>query len=269
MGPTHAMSGAALWLAGSAVAAAGFGLEQSAAELVVGTVACSGAALFPDIDCAGKVTTNKGGSTVARAFGPPSMIVAEGTERICYWFYLLTKTKKDRKRSNGHRTLTHTLMFAVLIGFGTGLLAAKFGKPAVITILFILTGLAVRGLMSTTVKKKGWVVTTGASLAAAFGMFHLLPDDRSYWLLGLAMGFGCVIHVLGDMVTKMGSPLLFPVPFKGKVWQNLGLPRKVALRAGGKHETRYLMPALTIIVVLGWLWNLPETQNMIFGTAMD
>ncbi|MFC4335817.1 metal-dependent hydrolase [Salininema proteolyticum] len=264
MGPTHAMSGAAAWLTGSAIAAS-FGVEQTAAELAVGTIACAGAALFPDIDCAGKVTTNKGGSTVARAFGPASMIVAEGAERVAYWFYLLTKTKKDRKRKNGHRTLTHTLMFSVLMGILTGWLAARFGKPAVIAILFVLTGLAVRGLMATTVKKKGWIVTTLASVACAYGMFHLLEPGRSYWVLGLAMGVGCVIHIFGDMITKQGSPLLFPVPFNGKVWHNLGLPRAVALRAGGKRETRYVMPALTVVVVLGWLWHLPEVQQMVTG----
>lgn len=268
MGPTHAMSGAALWLVGSAVATAAFGIDQSSAELVVGTIAVSGAALYPDIDCAGKVTENKGGSTVARSFGVASLFVAECVERLCYWFYLLTKTKKDKKRKNGHRTFTHTAVHAILVGLGVGLLAAKFGKPAVIAILFILTGFAVRGLLPTAVNKKGWLITTGVALAASYGMYHLLPENRSYWILGLAMGLGCFIHILGDMITKMGSPMLFPIPIKKRVWADLGLPRDIALRAGGKGENRVLLPILTGIVVLGMFYNLPEVQELIFGSPV-
>nr|WP_211228449.1 metal-dependent hydrolase [Glycomyces tenuis] len=264
MGPTHAMSGAALWLAGSAVASVAFGVDQSSAELVVGTIAVSGAALYPDIDCAGKVTENKGGSTVARSFGVVSLFVAECVERLCYWFYLLTKSKKDKKRKNGHRTFTHTALHAALVGTGVGFLAASFGKPAVIAVLFILTGLAVRGLLPASVNRMGWVITTAVALAASYGMYHLLPEHRSYWILGLAMGIGCFIHILGDMITKMGSPLFFPIPIKKRRWADLGLPNSIALRAGGKGENRILLPILTFIVVLGMFYNLPEVQELIF-----
>jgi membrane-bound metal-dependent hydrolase YbcI (DUF457 family) len=265
MGPTHAMSGAALWLAGSAVASAAFGIDQTASELAVGTIACAGAALYPDIDCAGRVTENKGGSTVARSFGVVSLFIAECVERLCYWFYLLTKSKKDKKRKNGHRTFTHTAVHAGIVGVGTGLLAANFGKVAVIAILFFLTGLAVRGLMNSIAEKYGWVVTTGISLAVAYGMYHLLDPNRSYWLLGLAMGVGCFIHILGDMITKMGSPLFFPIPIQKKRWREIGLPDSVALRAGGKAENKILLPVLTVVVVAGMFYNLPEVQDLLFG----
>ena len=264
MGPTHAMSGAALWLAGSAVADIAFGIDQSSAELVVGTIACAGASLYPDIDCAGKVTENKGGSTVARSFGVASLMVAEVVERLCYWFYLITKSKKDKKRKNGHRLFTHTLLHAAIVGTGTGLLAARFGKPAVIAVLFVLTGLAVRGLLAETVAKKGWIVTTGIALAASYGMYRLLPEGRDYWILGLAMGIGCFIHILGDMITKMGSPLLFPIPIKQRRWHDIGLPKNIALRAGGKEENRILLPILTVLVVVGMFYNLPEVQEFLF-----
>ncbi|WP_408612322.1 metal-dependent hydrolase [Glycomyces dulcitolivorans] len=267
MGPTHAMSGAALWLAGSAVASAAFGIDQTASELAVGTIAAAGAALYPDIDCAGRVTENKGGSTVARSFGVVSLFVAECVERLCFWFYLLTKGKKDPKRQNGHRLFTHTILHAAIVGVGTGLLAAWGGKFAVIAILFVLTGLAVRGLMNSIVEKYGWVVTTGISLAVSYGMYHLLDENRSYWLLGLAMGIGCFIHILGDIITKMGCPMFFPFPFLKRRWVEIGLPDKIALRAGGKAEYKILLPALTVLVVIGMFYNLPEVQSLLFDGA--
>ncbi|WP_408612189.1 metal-dependent hydrolase [Glycomyces terrestris] len=265
MGPTHAMSGAALWLAGSAVASAAFGIDQTASELAVGTIAAAGAALYPDIDCAGRVTENKGGSTVARSFGVVSLLFAEIVERLCYWFYLITKSKKDKKRNNGHRLFTHTIVHAAIVGTGTGFLAAWGGKFAVIAILFLLTGLAVRGLMNSIAEKYGWIVTTGISLAVAYGMYHLLDENRSYWILGLAMGIGCFIHILGDVITKMGCPMFFPLPIQKKRWREIGLPDSIALRAGGKAENKILLPALTVIVVLGMFYNLPEVQALLFG----
>jgi membrane-bound metal-dependent hydrolase YbcI (DUF457 family) len=261
MGPTHAMSGAALWLAGSAVASA-FGVEQTPSELVVGTIACAGASLYPDIDCAGKVTENKGGSTVARSFGRASLLVAEVVERLCFWFYLITRTKKDKKRKNGHRLFTHTLLHAAIVGVGTGFLAAWLGKFAVIFVLFFLTGLAVRGIMGHAVEKHGWLVVTGASLAVSYGMYHLLDERRSYWILGLAMGIGCVIHLLGDMITKMGVPMLFPVVIKQRRWYDVGGGH--GIRAGGKEETKVLLPTLTVVTVLGMFYFLPEVQWLLF-----
>ncbi|QSB04583.1 metal-dependent hydrolase [Natronoglycomyces albus] len=265
MGPTHAMSGAAAWLGASAIASSFFDIHQHPAELAVGTIICAGAALFPDIDCAGRVLTNRGGSTVARSFGRVSMVLANIVERLCIGIYMATRTKKDGTRRNGHRTFTHTWVFAILMGFGTGALASNFGKPAVIGILFFLTGLAVRGLMANTARDKGWIITTGASLVCAFGMFHVLPPDRSYALLGIAMAMGCFIHTLGDMITKMGCPVLFPIPIAGKVWYDVGLPDFMALRAGGVAEKKYLMPALTILTLIGMFWNVPEVQTMVTG----
>ncbi|HEY1180040.1 MAG TPA: metal-dependent hydrolase, partial [Phytomonospora sp.] len=58
MGPTHAVSGAAIWLAGSAIADAVYNVQQTPAELMVGTIVCAGGALLPDLDCAGRVLKN-------------------------------------------------------------------------------------------------------------------------------------------------------------------------------------------------------------------
>ncbi|HIV56869.1 MAG TPA: metal-dependent hydrolase [Candidatus Stackebrandtia faecavium] len=265
MGPTHAVSGAAAWLVASAVAESVFDYHQSPVTIAVGTIACTGAALLPDLDCSGRVLQNKGGAIVARTFGVFSLFLAECVEKFSLGVYLVTRTKKDGKKTNGHRTFTHTWLFAVLLGLGVAALINRYEKAAVIPIMFLLTGLAIRGFMNAWAKKQGWWVVTLLSLTVAFGLYELLPGNISYKVLGAAVAIGCIIHTLGDMITKMGCPVIFPIPIKRRVWYEIGLPDSIALRAGSKVEKKLLMPLFTTTAVVALFFMLPSVRDMIAG----
>ncbi|WP_229399959.1 metal-dependent hydrolase [Micromonospora okii] len=250
MGPSHALSGAAVWLAGSWAFEHFADLHQSPLELAVGTAVCAGGALFPDLDLSGKVTRNQGGATVARTFGVVSLFVAEVVEKLCLGVYYATKLSKDPRRNNGHRTLTHTIPFTVLVGWGTTELCAAYGKWAVVGILFFMFGLALRGLFDRWAERAGWVIVTLTSAAAAWYTFANLPGDQGYPLIGLAVGVGCFVHILGDMITRAGVPILWPIPIKRRMWTMVGLPNSIALRTGSKAEVIVLRGVLTALAVL-------------------
>lgn len=250
MGPSHALSGAAVWLAGSWALDHFAGYEQSPLAIAVGTAVCAGGALFPDLDLSGKVTRNKGGATVARTFGVVSLFVAEVMEKISLGVYHATKLSKDPDRENGHRTLTHTLPFTVLVGWGTTALCAAYGKWAVIGILFFMIGLALRGLFDEWAERAGWVLVTLVSFAAAYFTFLTLPGDRGYPLLGLAVGVGCFVHIMGDIITSAGVPLLWPIPTGRRMWRMIGIPNSIAVEVGGKVEVIVLRSAFTVVSVL-------------------
>jgi membrane-bound metal-dependent hydrolase YbcI (DUF457 family) len=250
MGPSHALSGAAVWLTGSWALDVFADYHQSPLALAVGTAVCAGGALFPDLDLSGKVTRNQGGATVARTFGVVSLFVAEVMEKISLGVYYATKLSKDPRRNNGHRTLTHTIPFTVLVGWGTSALCAAYGKWAVVGILFFMFGLALRGLFDRWAERAGWVIVTLTSAAAAWYTFVNLPGDRGYPLIGLAVGVGCFVHILGDMITRAGVPILWPIPIKRRMWTMIGLPDKIALRTGSKAEVVVLRGVLTAIAVL-------------------
>src|SRR5258706_3114359 len=118
MGPSHALSGAAVWLAGSYALAEFASYHQTPIEIAVGTAMCAGGALLPDLDLSGRVTTDQGGATVAHTFGVFSLFIAEVVEKVSLGIYDLTRTRRDPHLHNGHRTFTHTLPFNVGIGFG-------------------------------------------------------------------------------------------------------------------------------------------------------
>src|SRR4051812_29705801 len=190
MGPSHALSGAAVWLAGSWALNHFAGYEQTPLAIAVGTAVCAGGALVPDLDLSGKVTRNQGGATVARTFGVFSLFVAEVIEKFSLGIYTATRLSKDPHRDNGHRTFTHTLPFAGLVGWGTTALAGYGGKWAVIGIVFFMVGLALRGLFDGWAERAGWVIVSLVAGAAAVFTYANLPDDRGYPMLGLAVGVG-------------------------------------------------------------------------------
>ncbi len=171
-------------------------------------------------------------------------------EKVSLGVYYATKLSRDPKRSNGHRTLTHTIPFTVLVGWGTTTLCARYGKWAVIGILFFMIGLALRGLFDEWAERAGWVIVTLVSAGAASFTAANLPGDRGYPMIGLAVGVGCFVHIIGDMITRAGVPILWPIPIKRRMWTPISLPDSIALRAGGKTEIVVVRTALTVVSVL-------------------
>jgi membrane-bound metal-dependent hydrolase YbcI (DUF457 family) len=250
MGPSHALSGAAAWLAGSWALDAFAGYSQSPLAVAVGATVCAGGALLPDLDLSGKVTRNQGGATVARTFGVFSLFVAEVIEKFSLGIYTATRLSRDPRRNNGHRTFTHTLPFAALVGWGTTTLATHYGKWAVVGIIFFMAGLALRGLFDEWAERAGWVIVTLCSAVIAFFTAGNLPGDRGYPMLGFAVGVGCFVHLLGDIITSAGVPILWPIPTGRRMWRMVGVPNGIAVRVGGKTETIVLRTAITLVALL-------------------
>ncbi|GAB2588436.1 membrane protein [Paractinoplanes abujensis] len=247
MGPSHALSGATAWLAGTWALDHFAGYEQSPLAVAVGTLVCAGGALLPDLDLSGKVTRNQGGATVARTFGVFSLFVAEVIEKVSLGIYTATRLSRDPRRTNGHRTFTHTLPFAGLLGWGTTALAAHYGKWAVVAIVFFTAGLALRGLFDKWAERAGWVIVTLCSAVIAWFTAANLPGDRGYPMLGFAVAVGCVVHLLGDIITSAGVPILWPVPTGRRLWRMVGVPNGMAIKVGGKVETVVLRTAMVVI----------------------
>jgi membrane-bound metal-dependent hydrolase YbcI (DUF457 family) len=236
MGPSHALSGAAAWLAGSLALAHFAHYHQTPAQIAVGTAMCAGGALLPDLDLSGRVCTDQGGATVAHTFGVVSLFVAEVVEKISLGIYDLTRTRRDPHLHNGHRTFTHTLPFTAGVGIGIFELCLHEGKWGVLGVLFVAFAMALRGLFPGWSKRSGWVVVTVAAAIATVAAHASLAGGRGYPMLGLAIGVGCVVHLLGDVLTSHGCPLLWPMPVGRRMWRCVRLPEPLAIRAGGLAE---------------------------------
>lgn len=250
MGPTHAMSGAAVGLAVAALLPPEWGGPSSVAETFIWGGVCAGAALLPDLDLPQ--------STVARAFGLVSQGASQALNVASAAFYEATRTRVDNHRGGGHRTLTHTLAFAVALGGIVSALVVGFGKPVIIATLFVTLGLAIRGLAGDWAKQEGALAVFGASAVMSVAAWAVIPSGTGSVSLGLVITLGCITHCLGDGITKEGIPFLAPfVTIKGKRWWEFTLPTVFRIRANGLFEKVALLPALTAATVVLSFMSVP------------
>jgi membrane-bound metal-dependent hydrolase YbcI (DUF457 family) len=121
MGTSHALSGAAVWLAGCA-AATSLGAHPAAAPIAAGVAATSLGALLPDLD--------HPHSLASRAAGPVTWAVSALTRTVSRRVYRATCTDRDDRSGDAgtHRALTHTWPFALWVAVSTGAVLAAAGE---------------------------------------------------------------------------------------------------------------------------------------------
>jgi len=292
MGPTHAMFGAAAWLA--AVGAAEAGVSAPGIGLLVGmplpvvamgTVVCAGAALLPDIDCPGSLSI-KDGSTVVRAFGIVGEAVGKAMNAMALLVYNVTKSHRDTDRHSGHRLFTHTAVFAVALGLWTSFAASlpgtfdaggktySTGTAMALLIMWSCLHLSLFGLFErwTKEQRKNLSLVGVMAVSAALTMLtaSALPAEAArgkFWWLGLAVGGGSAVHCLGDAITRAGVPFVWPIPIRGRCWWEVQLPSQLAIRAGGRFECAVLLPALTALTLWLVVYTLPASKGIAVSVA--
>lgn len=242
MATGHAIMGATVWLTGCAAVELLGHQQLGAAVQVVGTAVCAGWALAPDLD--------HPKSTVSKSLGPVSRIISKGIAKLGAVVHEHTRTIWDRPDEDGHRTLTHTVVWAVLCGiFAVG--AGRAGGPWAAGILvFAATSLAVKASLpwewrrhrvKVSSRPARWVTVRVEPLAAtAFAVVAYVTTPPDAWWLGLAVGIGCFAHCLGDAMTKSGCPFLWPLPIgrrgRRRTWYLIGMPGFLRFRVNGTAE---------------------------------
>ncbi|MFD4985529.1 metal-dependent hydrolase [Streptomyces sp. NPDC058374] len=254
MGPAHSLSGAAAWLGVGALATAN-GHPMPWPVLVTGALICAGAALAPDLD--------HKSATISRAFGPVSRGLCEIIDRLSAAVYKATRGKGDPRRNGGHRTLTHTWLWAVLIGAGASATAVLGGRWAVLGLLFVHMVLAVEGLLWRHARVSSDVLVWLLGAAGAWILAGVLdqPGNGAGWLftepgqeylwLGLPIILGALVHDIGDALTVSGCPILWPIPVGRRRWYPVGPPKAMRFKAGSWVEIKVLMPAFMLLGGVG------------------
>lgn len=210
MGRTHALSGAAGLLAVVPVLAGSHlrGLAPGGpVGITAAAVAAGGAALLADID--------HPDATVSTVFGPVSGAVCGAVTTVL----------------GGHRSATHSLLFAGLAGVG-GYAAGLAGGWTAWAVVAVL---GVAGLAAVEVPTLTGIaaVVPLCAVAASYGV-------PAGWL-GPAVTLGALAHLAGDCITGHGCPLAWP--FGRHV--GVGL-----VDTGGRFEHHLLTPVLAVGVAL-------------------
>ncbi|MBF9135214.1 metal-dependent hydrolase [Plantactinospora sp. S1510] len=268
MAKGHAVSGAASWLVGCAASswAAGRGLpvpDPTWTHVLAGGVVATGFALFPDID--------HKDSTVSTSLGPVSRVTSWVFAHLAR---AARKASCDHclrlPKVGGHRALSHTLLFAIAIGVGLSVLAAIYDQTIGVVVFAVAAFLtsypafsgkiraevgdmllpghmrklslaAITGHDGRSKKTIGYRLAafTGSVLITAIPTAILAANTRhvgSWWWIGFAAGWGTLMHILGDLITKSAVPLLWPWKIGPCRWRSVGPPRWMRITTGGRAE---------------------------------
>lgn len=174
-------------------------------------------ALAPDIDSPRAIITTQ--------LGPLGVlghrVAIDGGRAI----FRVTQTERDVDDWNdGHRLITHTMIGATAAGAVVAAVAFAAGIPVTVAALVLPTGLG----------------HAGDALAS------------TWWVWGLAFGWGCLVHILGDTCTVQGTPIAWPLMIHGKRWWMVRAP--ITVHAGGGGERWVVVPVTWAGMVAAGLW---------------
>jgi membrane-bound metal-dependent hydrolase YbcI (DUF457 family) len=180
-GRNHAPSGLLAWLAVAPPAAEALGEPLGVPTVAAGALVAAGAAVLPDID--------HPGSSVSRTLAPLSQLTALGVSAL----------------AGGHRQRTHSLAFVAAMGVVAAGAGAAAPWGAGIT-AGVASALAVR-----LVGPRRWRAGLGPLAAGAVVGWSVASSIPAGGWLAAAAALGCLTHLLGDLVTPEGVPLLWPL----------------------------------------------------------
>ena len=241
MGGHHAASGAAAWVAIASTGPYTLGwYPLDATGILIGGMATAGTALVCDWD--------HRHSTVANSLPPLSNVIAIGIENA----------------SGGHRQGTHSVLGAAFFV----LLATIAGQIQLHTdwgLLSVGAGLLCMFMINIAAKalklfpKSGFISNWLFALTMA-GLVTWFAPDQWTWR-PVSMLTGVVVHIVGDMITTGGVPLLWPIvikpprflrklPVLNDVWKANGAFSLPLLgRAGSRREWLVLIPVSAYAMV--------------------
>ncbi|MBM7050583.1 MULTISPECIES: metal-dependent hydrolase [unclassified Rothia (in: high G+C Gram-positive bacteria)] len=238
MGYSHSVTAAGAWLL---LHELGITPTQDASTLVVTTLACAGAGMFPDAD-------HKKG-TIAHSIPPLTNIAVALIATI----------------SGGHRKGTHSIL-GVLVFWAIAYFAQELSYQGIPWISLILTGFAGGLALRVFGAPGGWI--------GAIGLGYLAWTTQSLWLIPWAIFTGCIVHILGDMLTTRGVNILWPLvikpPVPTKIWRKSGYFALPVLGDAGSARENMITSAVTLYILwyAGAFFSIFSSYPLEFSSAL-
>lgn len=207
-----------------------------------------GAAMLNDLDSS---PIQEGGSTAIYQLG----VLGYGLSVLCVIIsgviYSVCHTKADDKPKSQHRMFFHTLIPAIiLVGYtlllprdaGNFLETKNFGVLPVVFFAALSCYLGSQMLFYRLFKLFGkQKYTQFVSLVVLVGSlgYMLTCDLNHIIIISYTVALGYVFHILGDLMTQGGAPVLFPIPLplgnggKIQLWHKFKILGPLSIVTGG------------------------------------
>lgn len=167
-------------------------LDVGPGAVLIGAIICAGAALLPDID--------HHNASIAHSLPPFSMVLARFFQTI----------------SGGHRNGTHSLLGIVFFGIVAwlaGLVAIPNVGPfdnlgigaGLLAVILSAFAFKVLHFMPARARKAPWAA------GIAIGILTMMTSPDGPWWLVINVMLGVAVHIAGDMLTKEGCNLTWPL----------------------------------------------------------
>lgn len=261
-GVTHALSAVAIILAAFTWRPAWYDVlfhTRSLWVLALMLLVATGGALMPDLD-----NTKSSAKSALGFIGDGLSAFMRMTAPMIQSVF---HTKYDKDYGNAHRGFYHYGITAVGAGAlfywlcsmrRVGVVAGFAVSGA--TVAIVLAFVAVHIALSVLIKPILWKMRSGAgalgdvipllvSVGVVGVIWHALPADANYALVGLAFGVGWFIHEIGDCFTTDGDPILAPLKIRGKMMYDV---RFLPIASGGAVEKMVIAPLLIVVII----WSL-------------
>lgn len=262
MGTTHALSGLAFFLTMAWLLPDTVHWFLGSSALIVLVLSCLnlvGGSLAVDLD--------NTASTAKSSLGILGVVLSGIFRSTSVVVQTMVRSPRDSKEPNPHRGFYHTVPGALLIGGIVFLLTSlpggvtlpvvghlSLGGAFALLFTWLNLHMALAGLARGTMRKirkgaggAGELLAFVLSLSIAALLFSNLPAGLNFWWVGASMAMGMVVHSFGDCFTTAGSPILFPLPIKGKLWWTI---RFLPIKAGGVVEQYIFMPFFAAVSVV-------------------
>lgn len=262
MGPTHAMSGVAVFLFVAAFFPMFIQKLFGQTNVFIYTAALLivvGSALLPDFDNVK--------STAISVLGIVGQGISSAMRGSARAIYSITRSKYDKPNADPHRGFWHTIVAGLSIGGLTYLLLKStsmikitlsgkdFSLATIIVgfIILISTQLVFAVFFKKVIRKMsngilGRLTSWILGFAVAISLVINFPPNSDFKWVGIAISAGWITHILGDTLTTSGTPLFFPIPHKGhRWWSHRWYPR---IKANGPVEHYIFIPFFLIIIAI-------------------
>lgn len=192
MGRSHAVSTTTLALATAVPVAAFLGLHLSPLAVIAFAGVAGGYGVLPDLD--------HPSATLAHTLGPVTKAISEVVHKL----------------AGGHRKGTHTIWFAAGMVALITFLCGRFGVWAQVPVIFV--GLFLALMLMKLAPKRGSGAGELVYAAEAAGLTWVIVHfGGTVTWLPWAVGIGVIGHIIGDIITTAGVPVLFPLLPKFKL----------------------------------------------------
>lgn len=258
MGETHSASSIALYLIFWAIAPSlliSLLATESIIVIILSIFVLFGASRLPDLD--------NSRSSAMSALGPLGHLLSEGMRALSVSIFYLTRSDYDDENANPHRGFFHTAVSGILLFFlilSTCSITLKIGNVQIgqmfaILWIFMCSQIALSSIASKFYKKNkkdNVIIGTLINFIISFFMSLLIvivsqTRTENYQWLAFVISFGCITHILGDLMTVSGAPFLFPLKIKGKRWYNIRIAK---FKAGNDFEKKIILPTFIGISLL-------------------